>query len=284
MNHTGVIPLGTQRNLPYPLPMNQHYSTLHRYYPKTQFMPHATQLDTILAPPNYYDISLPQANQIRVHQMAHELPLAEVTEKKTFKMTHCDTKPPQIESTHGDIKSRIERRITELNTQLQYAPRDPSSPWWDEFADNFFHTHSTILVLLPQNGKKDTRQSRFHLEKTPLAAMEFFKNLYEHQVSQVGISLKSNLIVTENTWTDGTRCHAPEAVLFTEHHKPQSVKVTTEGSMSIIFTPQLKIQHLEFDIKSATEFVARKNFHNLNKSGLHEMRANSLVTGSIMRR
>ena len=99
------------------------------------------------------------------------------------------------------------------------------------------------------------------------------------QVSQVVISLKGSLIVSENVWTGEIKAQAPEAVLFTEHHHPQSVKVTTEGHMSITFTPQLKIRHLEFDIKSATEFVARKNFHNLNKSGLQEMRADSTCYG-----
>ena len=178
------------------LGMNQHYSTPHRYYPSpgkphVQFMPPATQLDTLqLAPPNYYDISLTQsANQIRVqHHMTPEL-----QDSKPFKGTHRHNCEPHNQghqlscephgATHSDIKSRIERRITELNTQLQCAPKDPGSPWWDELAENFFQHHSTILVLLPQSGKSDTKQSRFHLEKTPHAALEFFKNLYEHQVS-----------------------------------------------------------------------------------------------------
>ena len=198
MNHTGVLQLGgamPHRNMPpngsYPissLPMNQHY-TPHRYYqqggkPHVHFMPPATPLDPLqLAPPNYYDISLPQsqsANQIRVQQ--HALSPPELQDCKPFIATHRHNCEP-LNATHGDIKSRIERRITELNTQLQCAPRDPGSPWWDELAETFFQHHSTILVLLPQSGKSDTKQSRFHLEKTPLAALEFFKNLYEHQVT-----------------------------------------------------------------------------------------------------
>ena len=205
MNHTSVLSLGGARNGPFPLPITQHYATPQRYYQNTikpQFVPHATSLDTLLAPPNYYDVSLSQtANQIRVNQLMQEMPPQEIVDCKPFKATHrhnfeqlnsmqrhsCDTSKPThlepVSATHGDIKLKVERRINELNSQLQSAPRDTGSPWWDELADNFFHNHSTISVLLPQSGRKDTRQSRFHLEKTPLAAMEFFKNLYEHQVT-----------------------------------------------------------------------------------------------------
>ena len=176
------------------LSMNQHY-TPHRYYqppgkPHLHFMPPATQLEPLqLAPPNYFDISQ-SANQIRVqHHMLQDLSPPELQDCKPFKATHrhnCEPHNPVHQLScepPSDTKSRIERRITELNTQLQCAPRDPGSPWWDEMAETFFQHHSTILVLLPQSGKSDTKRSRFHLEKTPLAALEFFKNLYEHQVT-----------------------------------------------------------------------------------------------------
>lgn len=219
MNHTGVLSLGgalSYRNGAFPLPVNQRYASPQRYYQNTikpQFVPHATPLDTVLAPPNYYDVSLSQtANHIRVNQLMQEMPPQEIVDCKPFKATQrhnfeqlnpvqrhsCDTSKPThlepVSATHGDTKSRVERRINELNSQLQSAPRDTGSPWWDELADNFFHNHSTILVLLPQGGRKDTKQSRFHLEKTPLAAMEFFKNLYEHQVTMTTVNMRNECL------------------------------------------------------------------------------------------
>ena len=49
--------------------------------------------------------------------------------------------------------------------------------------------------------------------------------------------------------------------------------------MALVFTPQLKIQYLEFDVKSANEFVARKNLQSMNKGAIQEMRANSTCYG-----
>lgn len=95
----------------------------------------------------------------------------------------------------------------------------------------------------------------------------------------MSISFKSGLVVTENPRTREIEAHALDTIFYTEHDQPQNVKVTTEGHMALVFTPQLKIQYLEFDVKSANEFVARKNLQSMNKGAIQEMRANSTCYG-----
>ena len=146
------------------------------------------------APPNYYDVSLtspqtvnhlpPKQHPAGASQRHNCVPLTPTQRHNCIPLSatqrhNCDN----FTTKHNDVKARVERRISELNAQLQCAPSDTSSPWWDELAENYFQARSSILLLLPQAGRKDSRGQRYHLDKTPHAVLEFFKSLYEHQVT-----------------------------------------------------------------------------------------------------
>lgn len=91
--------------------------------------------------------------------------------------------------------------------------------------------------------------------------------------------LNDKYTVTEDTNnTQLIHLVAPDARLITEHLKPQSVQVLTEGLLKISFTHQYKIKHFEMTIKEASEFVARKTLGNM-KLGTQDLLNNSTCWG-----